>query len=154
MQTASIVVAAGRGERASGERPKQYQTLLGEPVLRRAIRAFAQHPAIDAVQPVIDPTEDEAYRSADRHIPKYLTPATGGATRQQSVRAGLEALVAEKPAIVLIHDAARPLVSSALIDRALAAVSETGAAVPVVTLPDTVKDVVESGLVVSTVDRR
>jgi len=154
MQTATIVVAAGRGERAGGERPKQYRTLLGEPVLRRTIRAFAQHPAIDAVQAVIDPAEDEAYRNAARHLRKCLTPAAGGATRQQSVRAGLEALVAQKPAIVLIHDAARPLVSSALIDRALAAVRETGAAVPVVTLPDTVKEVDESGLVVSTVDRR
>jgi len=154
MRTAAIVVAAGRSERAGGTRPKQYRNLLGEPVLRRALRIFAFHPGIDAVQPVIDPAESESYRSAADDLPKCLPPATGGATRQQSVRAGLEALVAQNPAIVLVHDAARPLASAALIDRALAAVEETGAAVPVVAVADTVKQVDDSGRVVSTLDRR
>jgi len=154
MRTAAIVVAAGRSERAGGTRPKQYRNLLGEPVLRRALRTFAFHPGIDAVQPVIDPAESESYRSAADDLPKCLPPATGGETRQQSVRAGLEALVAQNPAIVLVHDAARPLASAALIDRALAAVEETGAAVPVVAVADTVKQVDDSGRVVSTLDRR
>jgi 2-C-methyl-D-erythritol 4-phosphate cytidylyltransferase/2-C-methyl-D-erythritol 2,4-cyclodiphosphate synthase len=154
MRTAAIVVAAGRSERAGGTRPKQYRNLLGEPVLRRALRTFAFHPGIDAVQPVIDPAESESYRSAADDLPKCLPPATGGETRQQSVRAGLEALVAQNPAIVLVHDAARPLASAALIDRALTAVEESGAAVPVVALADTVKQVDDSGRVVSTLDRR
>ncbi len=97
MRTAAIVVAAGRGERAGGARPKQYRNLLGEPVLRRALRALALHPAIDAVQAVIDPAESEAFQSAAGDLPKCLAPAAGGSTRQRSVRAGLEALAALKP---------------------------------------------------------
>ena len=153
MRTAAIVVAAGRGERAGGARPKQYRNLLGEPVLRRALRALASHPAIDAVQAVIDPAEDAAFRDAVGELPKCLAPAAGGSTRQRSVRAGLEALAALKPSIVLVHDAARPLASAALVDRALAAVEATGAAVPVIALRDTVKRVDQTGRVVSTLDR-
>ena len=153
MRTAAIVVAAGRGERAGSSRPKQYRDLLGEPVLRRALRTLAAHPAIEAVLAVIDPAEQEAFRAAADGMPKCLAPAAGGKTRQQSVRAGLEALLELKPAIVLVHDAARPLASGALIDRALVAVEATGAAVPVVALSDTVKRVDESGTVVATLDR-
>jgi 2-C-methyl-D-erythritol 4-phosphate cytidylyltransferase/2-C-methyl-D-erythritol 2,4-cyclodiphosphate synthase len=153
MRAAAIVVAAGQGERAGGVRPKQYRYLLGEPVLRRAMRALAMHPAIDAVQAVIDPAENEAYQSAVGDLPKCLAPAAGGTTRQRSVRAGLEALAELKPLIVLVHDAARPLASAALVDRALAAVETTGAAVPVIALRDTVKRVDEAGRVISTLDR-
>jgi 2-C-methyl-D-erythritol 4-phosphate cytidylyltransferase / 2-C-methyl-D-erythritol 2,4-cyclodiphosphate synthase len=153
MRTAAIVVAAGRGERAGGMQPKQYRTLLGEPVLKRALRTFALHPAIDAVQAVIDPAESESFRGAIRELPKCLAPAAGGSTRQRSVRAGLEALAELKPSIVLVHDAARPLASAALVDRALAAVEATGAAVPVIALSDTVKRVDKTGTVISTLDR-
>jgi 2-C-methyl-D-erythritol 4-phosphate cytidylyltransferase/2-C-methyl-D-erythritol 2,4-cyclodiphosphate synthase len=153
MRTAAIVVAAGRGERAGGTQPKQYRTLLGEPVLRRALRTLALHPAIDAVQAVIDPAENELFRGAVRELPKCLAPAAGGSTRQRSVRAGLEALAELKPAIVLVHDAARPLASAALVDRALVAVEATGAAVPVIALSDTVKRVDKTGTIISTLDR-
>ncbi len=153
MRTAAIVVAAGRGERAGGTQPKQYRTLLGEPVLRRALRTLALHPAIDAVQAVIDPAENELFRGAVRELPKCLAPAAGGSTRQRSVRAGLEALAELKPSIVLVHDAARPLASAALVDRALAAVEATGAAIPVIALSDTVKRVDKTGTVISTLDR-
>src|SRR6202171_3315939 len=153
MRAAAIVVAAGQGERAGGARPKQYRQLLGEPVLRRAMRALALHPAIDAVQAVIDPAENEVYQSTVGDLPKCLAPAAGGTTRQRSVRAGLEALAELKPSIVLIHDAARPLASAALVDRALAAVAATGAAVPVIALSDTIKRVDKLGRIVSTLDR-
>jgi len=153
MRTAAIVVAAGRGERAGSTRPKQYRDLFGEPVLRRALRALAAHPAVEAVQAVIDPAEHAAFQSTAGDLPKCLPPAAGGATRQQSVRAGLEALVKLKPAVVLVHDAARPLASAALVDRALAAVEKTGAAIPVVALADTVKRVDASGKVVATLER-
>jgi 2-C-methyl-D-erythritol 4-phosphate cytidylyltransferase / 2-C-methyl-D-erythritol 2,4-cyclodiphosphate synthase len=153
MRTAAIIVAAGRGERAGGAQPKQYRHLQGEPVLRRAMRALAMHPAIDAVQAVIDPAENEAFQNAVGDLPKCLAPAAGGTTRQRSVRAGLEALAELKPSIVLVHDAARPLASAALVDRALAAVETTGAAIPVIALRDTIKRVDETGRVVSTLDR-
>jgi 2-C-methyl-D-erythritol 4-phosphate cytidylyltransferase/2-C-methyl-D-erythritol 2,4-cyclodiphosphate synthase len=153
MRTAAIIVAAGRGERAGGAQPKQYRHLQGEPVLRRAMRALAMHPAIDAVQAVIDPAENEAFQNAVGDLPKCLAPAAGGTTRQRSVRAGLEALAELKPSIVLVHDAARPLASAALVDRALAAVETTGAAIPIIALRDTIKRVDETGRVVSTLDR-
>ncbi|HLL27642.1 MAG TPA: bifunctional 2-C-methyl-D-erythritol 4-phosphate cytidylyltransferase/2-C-methyl-D-erythritol 2,4-cyclodiphosphate synthase [Xanthobacteraceae bacterium] len=150
---AAIVVAAGRGERAGGARPKQYQNLLGEPVLARALRTFALHPAIDAVQAVIDLSEADSYRNAIGDLPKCLAPVAGGATRQRSVRAGLEAIAKLKPSIVLVHDAARPLASVALVDRALAAAAASGAAIPVVALSDTIKRVDRAGDVVATLDR-
>jgi len=153
MRTAAIVVAAGRGERAGGARPKQYRPLFGEPVLRHALRAFASHPAIEAVQAVIDPVQEEAFREAARDLEKCLQPTAGGTTRQRSVHAGLEALAKLKPSVVLIHDAARPLASAALVDRALAAVQATGAAVPVIAVSDTVKRVDPSGRVLATLDR-
>ncbi|HXL68925.1 MAG TPA: bifunctional 2-C-methyl-D-erythritol 4-phosphate cytidylyltransferase/2-C-methyl-D-erythritol 2,4-cyclodiphosphate synthase [Xanthobacteraceae bacterium] len=150
MQSAAIIVAAGRGERAGGL--KQYRPLGGEPVLRRVLRLFAAHPGIDAVQPVIHPADEADFRAAAAGI-DCLSPVAGGATRQASVRAGLEALARENPAWVLVHDAARPLASRALLDRALAAARESGAAIPVLTVNDTIKRVNAAGRVIETVAR-
>jgi 2-C-methyl-D-erythritol 4-phosphate cytidylyltransferase / 2-C-methyl-D-erythritol 2,4-cyclodiphosphate synthase len=150
MQNAAIIVAAGRGERSGG--PKQYRALAGEPVLRRVLRLFAAHPGIDAVQPVIHPADEAEYRVAAAGI-DCLPPVPGGATRQASVRAGLEALSRKSPQVVLVHDAARPLASSALLDRALAAARESGAAIPVLPVNDTIKRVNTAGQVIGTVGR-
>lgn len=153
MRTAAIVVAAGRGERAGGGLPKQFRPFLGETVLRRSLRLFAAHSGIDAVQAVIDPSFDAAYRASIADIEKLLSPVAGGATRQQSVRAGLESLERASPAFVLVHDAARPLASPALLDRALNAVTSTGAAIPTIPIRDTIKCVDASGRVTETLDR-
>jgi 2-C-methyl-D-erythritol 4-phosphate cytidylyltransferase/2-C-methyl-D-erythritol 2,4-cyclodiphosphate synthase len=150
MHNAAVIVAAGRGERAGGL--KQYRLLDGEPVLARVLRLFAAHPAIDAVQPVIHPADEAAYGAAAAGIPCRV-PVAGGATRQTSVRAGLEALAGENPELVLVHDAARPLASAALLDRALAAARKSGAAVPVLPVSDTIKRVDAQGRVTETVAR-
>lgn len=150
MQSAAIIVAAGRGERTGGL--KQYRPLGGEPVLRRVLRLFVAHPGIDAVQPVIHPADEADFRAAAAGI-DCLAPVPGGVTRQVSVRAGLEALSRANPSVVLVHDAARPLASPALIDRALAAARESGAAIPVVPLSDTIKRVDAAGRVMETVAR-
>ena len=150
MQSAAIIVAAGRGERVGG--PKQYRPLAGEPVLRRVLRLFVAHPEIDAVLPVIHPADEPDFRIAAAGI-DCLPPIPGGATRQASVRAGLEALSHANPALVLVHDAARPLASPALVDRALAAARESGAAIPVLPVSDTIKRVNTVGRVVETVAR-
>ncbi|HEV1999915.1 MAG TPA: bifunctional 2-C-methyl-D-erythritol 4-phosphate cytidylyltransferase/2-C-methyl-D-erythritol 2,4-cyclodiphosphate synthase [Xanthobacteraceae bacterium] len=150
MQSAAIIVAAGRGERAGGL--KQYRPLGGEPVLRRVLRLFATHPGIDAVQPVIHPADEADFRAAAAGI-DCRPPVAGGATRQASVRAGLETLSRENPAFVLVHDAARPLASPALLDRALAAARESGAAIPVLAVNDTIKRVNAAGRVIETVRR-
>ncbi len=149
---AAIVVAAGRGLRAGGDVPKQYRSIAGEPVIRPSLARFAVHRAIDAVQPVIHPDDAEMFRTATGGL-DLLPAVCGGATRQGSVRAGLEALVARKPDIVLVHDAARPFVSDALVTRAIAAAQASGAAVPAVAVADTVKKVDAGGGILATLDR-
>jgi 2-C-methyl-D-erythritol 4-phosphate cytidylyltransferase / 2-C-methyl-D-erythritol 2,4-cyclodiphosphate synthase len=150
---AVVVVAAGRGERAGGGVPKQYRDVAGEPMIRPTLAAFLGHPQIDVVQPVIHPGDESAYRAAIGGFAKLPPPVPGGATRQASVCAGLEALAARSPEIVLIHDAARPFLTGALIDRAIAAGRKTGAAVPGVAIADTVKQIDTAAMVAATLDR-
>ncbi|MFG1212383.1 bifunctional 2-C-methyl-D-erythritol 4-phosphate cytidylyltransferase/2-C-methyl-D-erythritol 2,4-cyclodiphosphate synthase [Xanthobacter flavus] len=150
----AIVVAAGRGSRAGGPLPKQYQQLGGEPVLRRTLRLFCEHPAVTAVLAVIHSDDSGLFADAAEGLPKILAPVSGGATRQESVRAGLEALAGTgAPAVVLVHDAARPYATPDLIARAIAAAGEADAAIPVLAVTDTVKRVDAAGLVEETVDR-
>ena len=149
---AAVVVAAGRGLRAGGDVPKQYRRILGEPVIRPSLATLARHTAISAVQPVIHPDDAGLYRSAAEGL-DLLPPVHGGAARQDSVRAGLEALESRRPRLVLVHDAARPFASAALISRAIASAHASGAAIPVVAVADTVKRVDGAGLVADTLDR-
>jgi 2-C-methyl-D-erythritol 4-phosphate cytidylyltransferase/2-C-methyl-D-erythritol 2,4-cyclodiphosphate synthase len=150
---AAVVVAGGRGLRAGGNVPKQYRELAGEPVIRPALLAFLSHPQISAVQPVIHRQDEEIFRAATAGLHKLLPPVWGGATRQASVCAGLEGLSASAPALVLIHDAARPFVSGALIGRAIAAAKDHGAAVPAIAIADTVKKIDAAAVVTETLDR-
>lgn len=150
---AAVIVAAGRGERAGASIPKQYRLIAGEPMLRVTLRAFLGHPGIALVQPVFNPNDQDSYQDAIAGLEDLLPSVAGGATRQASVRAGLEALAPRAPALVLIHDAARPFVSAALIDRAIGAGRTSGAAVPGIALADTVKAIDASALVTETLDR-
>jgi len=151
-RVAAVVVAAGRGERAGGEVPKQYRAIGGVPVVRRALAPFLMHPEIGPVVPVIHPNDEKSFREATAGL-DTLPPVAGGASRQASVRAGLEALRKAAPDLVLIHDAARPFLSGALIGRAVAAGFEHGAAVPAIPVADTVKKIDEQATVVETLDR-
>jgi 2-C-methyl-D-erythritol 4-phosphate cytidylyltransferase/2-C-methyl-D-erythritol 2,4-cyclodiphosphate synthase len=151
-RAAAILVAAGRGLRAGAGGPKQYRSIGGQSVIFRAMAPFSNHPWVSQVQPVLHLDDVAMFEAAVvglRHEP----PAEGGATRQASVRAGLEALSAHKPEIVLIHDAARPFVSEQVISRAIEAAASTGAAIPVVPVTDTVKLVDVSGHVEATPER-
>jgi 2-C-methyl-D-erythritol 4-phosphate cytidylyltransferase/2-C-methyl-D-erythritol 2,4-cyclodiphosphate synthase len=121
-------------------------------MLRRALSMFVEHGEVTHVQPVIRPEDLQNYRMAAAEL-DVLLPVFGGATRQRSVRAGLEALADRKPDIVLIHDAARPFASAALVSRAIAAAAKTGAAIPALPVTDTVKTVDAAGLVDKTLDR-
>ena len=152
-KVAAVIVAAGRGYRAGGNMPKQYRALAGEPVIRPTLAAFLGHPQIDAVQPVIHPDDEPIFRAATAGLQRLLPPVPGGATRQASVRAGLEALRAAGPDLVLIHDAARPFLTSDLISRAIAAATEHGAAVPAIAVTDTVKAVDGQNMISETLDR-
>ena len=151
-RTAAIIVAAGRSLRAGAGGPKEYRTIGGRTVISRAMEAFCQHPDVFAVQPVLNPDDLSMFNQAASGF-RYRSPANGGATRQASVRAGLEALASDAPDIVLIHDAARPFVTPALISRAIDAADKAGAAVPAVPVTDTIKQVDASGAVNATPDR-
>lgn len=151
-KTAAIIVAAGRGLRAGTGGPKQYRSIGGKTVLSRAMEPFCTHPGVMAVQPVRNPDDADIFDQAVGHL-SYQPPVNGGATRQASVRAGLEALVSQKPDIVLIHDAARAFVTHTVISRAIDSALITGAAIPVVPVTDTVKVVDETGAVQATPDR-
>jgi 2-C-methyl-D-erythritol 4-phosphate cytidylyltransferase / 2-C-methyl-D-erythritol 2,4-cyclodiphosphate synthase len=150
---AAVVVAAGRGQRAGGDIPKQYRRIGGAPVIRATLSAFSAHPDVDLVQPVIHSADDELFRMASGGLRKLSKPVAGGTTRQSSVHAGLKALQADAPEIVLIHDAARPFLSSALISRAIEAARIHGAAVPGIAVADTVKKIDGAALVIETLDR-
>jgi 1-deoxy-D-xylulose-5-phosphate synthase len=153
---ACIVVAAGRGLRAMGNDnvPKQYQRIGGVPVLTRTLAALTAHPGIGPIAVVIHPDDRAAYEAATRHIAdRLLPPVPGGATRQESVRNGLEALATLAPGIVLIHDAARPFVSTLLIDRVVEALRQRPGAIPALAVADTLKRTSAGMLVRGTVAR-
>src|SRR5262245_25732700 len=104
---AAVVVAAGRGVRAGAGLPKQYRSIGGEPVIRASLAMMSWHGEVSAVVPFIHPEDSAAYQNASAGL-RLVPPVHGGATRQASVRAGLEALSSHPPDIVLVHDAARP----------------------------------------------
>lgn len=151
-RTAAIIVAAGRGLRAGAGGPKQYRSIGGRSVIARAMQPFCNHPELAAVQPVVNPDDLAIFNDAVGSL-SYRSPVNGGATRQESVRAGLEALADLAPDVVLIHDAARPFANEALISRAIVAAGKTGAAVPVIPVTDTIKRIGAAGHVEATTDR-
>ncbi|QLC24174.1 bifunctional 2-C-methyl-D-erythritol 4-phosphate cytidylyltransferase/2-C-methyl-D-erythritol 2,4-cyclodiphosphate synthase [Parasphingopyxis algicola] len=132
----ALIVAAGKGERAGGDTPKQYRDFRGQTVLAHAIDALTSHPAIQDIRVVIGEGQEQAYRQAigSRDPPP---PIIGGASRQESVRNGLEALATSGGAdIVLIHDAARPFTPAAVIDRLIDALDADGGAIPALPVID------------------
>ncbi|HEV2566421.1 MAG TPA: 2-C-methyl-D-erythritol 4-phosphate cytidylyltransferase, partial [Microvirga sp.] len=157
MSVAALIVAAGRGSRAGEGVPKQYRVVQNQPVLAKALSIFLSHPGISYTAVVIHPDDREFYDDTIRALPSppsaILPCVHGGATRQISVRNGLEALVDLNPEIVLVHDAARPFAGPDLIDRAIEAGKKWGAAVPGTPVTDTIKVIGERSEVLSTPDR-
>ena len=144
MVTAALIVAAGRGHRVGGPLPKQYRQLAGRAVLAHSVQRFAAHARVDRVRVVINPADrplyDEAVReSASAADATLLAPVAGGATRQESVRNGLESLADAPPELVLIHDGARPLVSGVVIDGALDTLEGHEGALPALAVSDSLK---------------
>lgn len=136
----ALLVAAGKGERMQADLPKPYLHLGDHTLLRHAVRTFLEHPGIDGVRVVIRREHHAHYKKAIEGM--TLFPCViGGDTRQESVRLGLESLAHRPPQAVLVHDAARPLVSPALISRVLEALERFPAAVPGLPVTDTLKRV-------------
>ncbi|WP_350334004.1 bifunctional 2-C-methyl-D-erythritol 4-phosphate cytidylyltransferase/2-C-methyl-D-erythritol 2,4-cyclodiphosphate synthase [Coralliovum pocilloporae] len=159
-KVSAIIVASGRGTRfAPGQtnaRPKQYHVINGSPVLSWTIRRFMEHSGIDEIQVVINSDDTELYEEAISSLPgtKLKPPVFGGATRQDSVRSGLEALTdAGSDDLVLIHDAARPLVSSDIIDAVLKGLSDHDAVTAAVPVADTMRHGTDDGVLTDAVDR-
>ncbi len=153
---AALIVAAGRGSRLSSEAalPKQYLALCGKTVLERSVAAFSSHPGIDHVLVVIGDADAPHYAALDfATTDTLLAPVTGGATRQISVFNGLTALKEKAPDLVLIHDAARPLVSAELIDRVIEGLKTADAVLPAIGVTDTIKRAPDHRLIAESLDR-
>lgn len=135
----ALVVAAGKGTRFGGDRPKQYAELSGKTLLERAMRALDAHPRIRGIMAVIAPEHRAMFERIDLSGFKgEMMTAFGGALRSDSVRSGLDALRERSPSHVLIHDGARALLSRDLIDRLLGALEEHEAAAPVLPVHDAI----------------
>lgn len=148
-RAAAVVVAGGSGRRVGGPVRKQYLEVAGEPVLRRALLPFLDHPRIGRVVVVLPPDDAENPPSWLSHLPVSIVP--GGAERGDSVWNGLHAL-GEETEIVLVHDGARPFVTHGVIDRVLDACQGAGA-IAAVPVTDTIKEVADDGTIAGTPDR-
>jgi 2-C-methyl-D-erythritol 4-phosphate cytidylyltransferase/2-C-methyl-D-erythritol 2,4-cyclodiphosphate synthase len=146
---AVLIVAAGRGTRAGGGQPKQWRPLGNATVIAHTIAAFRAVPGLGPISVVIHP-DDQALLAAQDTGP--VLTAFGGPTRNDSVRAGLESLADDPPDLVLIHDAARPNISAAVITRVIAALASHDAAAPAVEVTDALWRG-HDGLVTGTQDR-
>ena len=131
--TAALIVAAGQGVRSGGTLPKQFAPLAGKPMIAHSFAALERHPAIGRVIVAIGDGQEAALMAALGDVERVK----GGATRRLSVLAGLEALADTNPERVLIHDAARPFLSAAVIDRLLTALDSDDGAVPALPVADT-----------------
>ncbi|MGB6118854.1 MAG: bifunctional 2-C-methyl-D-erythritol 4-phosphate cytidylyltransferase/2-C-methyl-D-erythritol 2,4-cyclodiphosphate synthase [Mesorhizobium sp.] len=151
-ETAVVIVAAGRGERAGSPAsgPKQYRLIGGEPVIRRTLRAFDSHGGIGRIVVAIHADDRELFEAAAGEFAERVTVVIGGPTRQESTRLALHALVDPEPHCVLIHDAVRPFISHDVIDRVIAA-SRLGGGLAAMPIADTIKRRTQTGL--ETVDR-
>jgi 2-C-methyl-D-erythritol 4-phosphate cytidylyltransferase len=149
MIVAAVIVAAGRGTRMGAGRPKALLPVAGVPMLRRAAAAFAGHPRVTAVVAAVH--DPGAARAALGPLADAVTLVRGGPDRQESARLGIEA--AGDAGLILVHDAARPLVGAALIDRVIEAAAAHGAAIPALPPSDTVKEIDAGGAVAATLPR-
>jgi len=147
----AIVLAAGLGERLGSTGPKALRNLGGATLLERSCTAAVACPEVDELVVTAPPRHEEEFSSMLEGLSKPVSVVTGGNTRQQSVRAALQA-VPEATTAVAVHDAARCLASPTLFTSVLSALSNADGAIPVVPVPDTVKRVA-SGSVVETVPR-
>jgi len=153
-----ILPAAGFGTRMEAGKPKQFLCLAGTPILIHTVTAFLDCPGIHClVLAIADSWRDQV----NDLLRRYLSPekrstiilARGGATRQQSVRSGLEALP-EDITLVLVHDAARPLLSGDLIEDCLEGAREHGAVIAAIPVHDTLKRVNSEDTIIQTIERR
>lgn len=151
----AVVVAAGRGERAgqAAEGPKQYRRIGGRPVIRRTLDALLAHPRISHIVVAIHPEDEALFAKAAAGLGDRVRAVHGGPSRQVSTRLGLLALSEYAPATVLIHDAVRPFVDHALIDRVIDAIDGRTGVLPALPVSDTLKRVRSDSMIETTMQR-
>ncbi len=150
----AIIVAAGSGSRFAADKPKQFAELLGKPLIIHTLERFEACPAVDEIVLVLSAEGREEFKiqNSKFKISKLKDVVTGGATRAESVRNGLDSVAAPDDAFVAVHDGARPLVTPEEIAAVITKATETGAACLVAPVNDTIKSV-EGGVINFTVDR-
>lgn len=150
-----VIVAAGRGERAGGvqQGPKQYRLLGGRPIIARTLKTFLSHPAIEELAVAIHPDDGDLFCKAAGDLAERVLIVQGGPTRQDSTRLALRALKGRGLDAVLIHDAVRPFVDAALIDRVVAGLGDDGGSLPALPVSDTLKQADGGGMVTGTMPR-
>ena len=158
MQVFAIFPAAGLGTRMAGPQPKQFLSLGGIPILIHSLRAFAAVPRVTQIVVAVRKTEMErvAFQIAEHGFSNRVQIVEGGDNRQESVANALAAVHAAPDDIVLVHDAVRPLIDAATIDRTIDAVEQHGAAIVAMPAVDTIKQVertAHGALVTSTIPR-
>ena len=158
MQVFAILPAAGLGTRMAGPQPKQFLSLDGLPILIHSLRAFAAVERVSAIYVAVRKPEIERVHAqvAEHGFADRVHVVEGGDTRQESVVHALNSLKAEADDIVLVHDAVRPLIDRATIDRTIDAVVEHGAAIVALPAVDTIKQVertAHGALITSTIPR-
>lgn len=158
MQVFAILPAAGLGTRMAGPQPKQFLALDGIPILIHSLRAFASAPRVTSIVVAVRKPEVERVEAqiAEYGFSDRVKVVEGGDTRQESVAHALAALPAAPDDIVLVHDAVRPLIDAATIERTIDAVAETGAAIVGLPAVDTIKQVertAHGALITSTIPR-
>jgi 2-C-methyl-D-erythritol 4-phosphate cytidylyltransferase/2-C-methyl-D-erythritol 2,4-cyclodiphosphate synthase len=151
--TYALIPAAGRAARFSSAENKIFALLGGKPILARTAEAFASHPAIDGIVVVAGPSEVSRCREALTGLDKVLAIVAGGQTRQDSVAIGLFTLGGDPDDLILVHDAARPLVPAAVIDRCIMGAKEFGNAAAALPVTDTLKSADENLTIQRTIDR-
>ncbi|PZW51057.1 2-C-methyl-D-erythritol 2,4-cyclodiphosphate synthase [Humitalea rosea] len=151
MRIMALLLAAGGGTRFGAATPKQFLPLAGKAVLRHAAEALLREGLVEAIQPVCAPGAEAQVAALLAGLP-VRPPVIGGASRQDSVAAGLAALAADPPDLVLVHDGARPLIPPGTIAALVAALAEHPGAIPALAVAETLKRG-ESGLIAATVPR-
>ena len=158
MQVFAILPAAGLGTRMAGPQPKQFLSLDGIPILIHSLRAFSAVKRVTAIYVAVRHTEMERVQAqiAEHGFSDRVNVVEGGDTRQESVMNALNAVQAEPHDVILVHDAVRPLIDTATIDRTIDAVVEYGAAIVGLPAIDTIKQVertAHGAIVTSTIPR-
>lgn len=150
MKIAALIVAAGRGERAGGGIPKQFRLLGGKPMLAWSLDALRASPLVGRVLVAAGPGDGERLAALGVTADSWIE---GGKTRTESVRRGLEALAPDPPDAILIHDAARPGLSQAMIERLCNALADVQATAPALAVADALKSADAERLVTDDVSR-